>query len=235
MQQLGGGAKYRLLALRIFLLLHMVRSGSIALSFAFNVIYVLINLMHPLPPVRIMGHELNLKIPNWNNHVFWDPILFAYIALTFEIMLWRWLSHRKRIAWTYLAVMVIATALYALWASEILYAPVFNMVPWVWHLFISAAIGVLGLWLSRKELAAKPSQLLQILVSILIAVLLILISGRYSPYVSINWAIRVPAYVDIIESSRFSQFHEINLVLFLACCLALHISFWACRKITSKR
>jgi hypothetical protein len=230
-------AKYRLLALKIFLLLLMVRSGTIALAFAFSVICALINLIHPLISARIfMGEEFDLSNPKWNDRVFWDPVLFSYMALIFQIVLWRWLSQRKRIAWTYSAVMVVATALYALWASEILYSPVFsNPIPWVWHLSATAAIGVAGLWLSRKELAARPSQLLQISASALVAVLCIYMSGRYSPCVSLNWAIRVPPYIDIIESSRFSQFYEISLVVFLVCGSALHILLWACGKTTVKQ
>jgi hypothetical protein len=223
-QQPEKRTKYRLLALRIFLILQMVRSGTIALGFAFNVIYTLIDSIHPLPPARILGgDQLDFRNPAWSNHSFWDPILFSYIALVFEIVLWRWLSRRKPIAWTYVAVMVIATALYALWASEILIAPVLCLLPWVWHLIASAIIGVAGLWLSRKELAVKPSQLFQISASVLGALLFIFITGRYSPYVSLNWAIRVPAYIDIIESSRFSQFPEISLVVFIACCSVLRL------------
>jgi hypothetical protein len=188
-------------ALRVFLL------AQIAHTVFIPFVYILDDLISP--------HHFS-RSGHWWEHLNWDYIFAGCIALIYEIILWRRLSKPGRRAWAFLAVTVAAASLYLLWVIGTGFHLVPLLIPDMW-LLAAIPVGVFGLWESKGAFPVKRVHLAEISFSLLAAVAIVYTAGRYFPHGSINWAIDVPAYVDIICHSRFSYPQENSLILCVLC------------------
>jgi hypothetical protein len=207
-------------ALRVFLLAQIAHTMFIPL------VDTLFHLIWPFP---ISRGGLLVTLPWWER-LHWDYIFVGFIALVFEIILWRRLSKPGRHAWTYLAVTIAVASLYLLWVI----GTGFHLVPLqIQDMWLLAAIpvGVFGLWESKGTVPVKRVHLAEITFALLSAAVIVYVEGRYFSHGSIQWSIDVPAYVDIICHSGFSYPQENSLILCVLCYSLYSSIHYLCRKI----
>jgi len=220
-------SKYKRLALRTVLLALMIHTVLPL------VIDTLMRLISPYPWLvrgRFKQGVLVWELPPWHERLLWGQMFSQCVALIFEIKVWRFISRRKRCAWPYLAVMVMATMFYLFGVGG---TTLFLLAPLLLpdkYLLYTTLFGLIVLWLTRSEFAVKPMQMVEIAASILLAGVIVFISGYYFPHGIIDWAVQVPAYVDIIARSRFKSPQESLLVLCVVCFYLVRATVLGIRK-----
>ena len=200
--------------IKISLLLQIIHTALEMFSYMLN------RIISPHPYYRESGNKLVPVIPPLIDRFSWDQIFFLCAALVFEFILWRRLLRMKSVTWIYLAVMTSATTLYLLFVTQTYSMPL--SIPDM-LLLISALLGFVALWLSRKEFEVNPSTFIQIAAALILSALVIYISGRYFPDGVIDWAKPMPVCVDIMAVSRFT-YSESILTLCLSCYLATRLA-----------
>jgi hypothetical protein len=161
---------------------------------------------------RFTQGKLIWEIPPWHERLLWGQMFSQCATILFEIMTWRWISKQKPCAWAYLAIMVVGTMFYLLGVS----GTTSELLVPDKYLVCVTLFGLVVLSQTRKEFSVKSAQMAELASSILLAGAIVFISGYYFPYGIIDWAIEVPAYVDIFARSRFTSQENI-LVLCVIC------------------
>jgi hypothetical protein len=192
---------YQRLTLRAILLIQIAHT-LILLN-----VDALYRLIEPLPAPH----------PWWQN-INWDGLHWACMALPIEIIIWRSLSRLKNCAWPYISIVLITAFLYLGWTVH--FSSVLGRIN-LWGICMLAPFpfGFTVLWLSRRAFSVRPSQLIQVALATILAVVLIYIKGLYLPMTFRNWEVAsLPRYVDIIYSaSSGDTVQETRLLLFWLC------------------
>lgn len=176
------------------------------------VIDTLIRLISPYPYHtigRFIQGKLVFEVPPWYERLLWGQMIIQCIAFIFEIEIWRWISKQKSVFWMYLAVITAATGFYLFGisgtTSELLMPDK--------YLLCAALFSLVVLWWTRRDFSVKVIHIAEIVASVFMAAVIVFVKGYYFPTGSIQWAIKVPAYVDIIASSGLDSPQETTLVM----------------------
>jgi hypothetical protein len=209
------------LLLKMALLLLMIYTAYLLL---FRILH---NFVFPTPLLKSKGTELIQFVPSFMERLkvySWELFFMCTTAIC-EIILWRWFSKRHHHAWNcfilmifagllqiYIDAMIIITVTLPFWQSipanffsELIGEPIRKGVLWV-----SSIIGLVGLWLSRREYNVKRNDLWQIIASIVSALSIVLYIGGHAG--GLDWEKPVPFHINSIVASEFGYFFAIFIL-----------------------
>jgi hypothetical protein len=198
------------------------------------------NFVYPTSLLKVKGSETIPFVPSFMEILkeYSLELFFRCTTAICEITLWRWFSKRHHHAWNCFALMIFAVVLHIyidmillitdtlpFWQS--IPARFFSQLIWqpirVGVLWVSSIIGLVGLWLARREYIVKRKDLVHIIASIGAASFIILYIGGHAGW--LDWGGPVPVHINSIVASEFGYFDAI-FILCLSSYLLIQVGLW---------
>lgn len=187
----------------------------------------------------VMKHKAGIgwvtEIPPWQQRMQWTWFSFWCAAIVFEIVLWFALFRARRYLWPFITIMITSLFLYLLWAIGLGFDLADDHILAVLFL-LALPFGLAALWRSRKAFSIGSMQLIQIALAMLLAAIVVFVSGRYFGHGSLDFIEPIPfyaEYMNIVAMSGFEWPQESGLVLVWSTYTFVLGLFWAVRRIKS--